>query len=918
MAMMEVILNLVDNLSAGMDSAENSIESFTSSTEGADDKIEGLGESTNSAADNMDEFDAILDEVYGTTDELAAALGGVSDGAESADEAVNSIDPASLDNIESAADEAGISVESIQEAAAHAGTEIGSITPTPVQETGKAADDAAQGLDEAAGAAGLLEGAASALIAIGIVDWLDGAANAAGSRADDFNRLAINVGFSAGEVEEFKAKYGGAMDDIRSATNRGMGDTITMMSDLGRAGIRSGEIMEDTAYTIAGLAHLYDVPLKTVSTNFRRAISSGEGLSRVTRSLGLSVEDLASSLGMSADEFESSFKAADKDGRAKMLNDALSRQATEGNEAYADSWALVGDALGRAYESISMMVGKLILPYVIPAVKLLTSIISGLVKGINDLPGPIKSVMGIFTLIAGAVGTVGGLFIALKASLVVLAPLFAPLTTIIGNLLAMIGGQGLIGTLSGLLASIGPVGWAILALTGAVLAGIYIWQTWSKEITKFKDLIWKGDWAGAAGMIGDSFNYVKDAVWNALNSADKTINDFFAALPGMIGNFTSAFYDAGLKFVEWLLKGLTSLNTGLDKILEGMLAPAGEGGKKGGTKAGEKSGEGIIEGFLKWADTNGPKIAEILSTVFLKILPILAVVIFKIMAILGGKLTEGGTKAGQGLWNGLKVWISKLPGRIWAYLLNAIARVRAFGNRARALAIQAGMRILKGVVDFVKKLPGNIWRFLLNTAARITNFGRTAYNRAKSAGQRIWDGIKNQVSKIPGMVYKELLRIGGRIVSVGSTLYEKARKLGEGIWQKFKKGMGIGSPGHMYWLIHGELERLSDVLESKRSTISTSAAKLGNSVADSFNTELNKELDGLITSPQISVDPIQMETTTKLEISVKADLENVPSGNSDRNISNMIIDGLKDRRVMDELDKQLSSTQRRNQRTVGA
>lgn len=801
---LEVVLNLVDNLSDGVENAISSIE-------------------------------------------------GLSNASDQADSAIQNIDTASINDLDSAASAAGLSVEQIEEAAAMAGAGIGGIDTTPLDETGKSAEGAGEGMEEAAGAAGLLEAALGAVVATGIVEYLDSAANAAGARADDWSTFAINMTGSADAMGAVKEQYSGVISEIQDVTGRGFGETLTLLDTLSIAGITNVGTQKSLAEAISGTAwrlQSQGATIDSVTNATKRMIVTDKLSNRQLVQLGLSLDDFASALGMTKEEASAYYSTLDDEGQAALISQVmLTNGASAANEDYKTSWQHLNDALGRAFDAISRIAGEMLLPILTPAIEGVTWLLGLFGDALEAIPSSLEPLFGAVMLVAGGLVSIWGALTTVSGVLSAAGIGFAGLG---------VGGSAAGAMLGGLGAIIGAISWPLLAVIGIVISAIYVWQTWSKEIIALKDALISGDWGGAAQLIGNSFTYIKDGVWNALNSVWTFLVEFFTSLPGRIGSAASSLVSIGNMVIHWIVTGLTSLSGFLTEVLNGLLADeVATGAQSGGQAAGEAGGKSLIDGLKEWIITNGPTIMDSITTTFLTLLPLILQLLWQLLIIIGIYLTSGARQAGQQLMNSLMNTIRNLPWIVWGILMQVVTNVLRMGAQAGA--------------------------------------------RARQAAQQIYNGIRNGVSQVPGMVYNELLRIIGKITSIGGQAYQAAHRLGEQVYNGIKSALGIGSPGYMYYMMEGELNRIQNLMGDRETRFKVGAYNLGDNITSGFG----------------SAGATTVSNQSSNEVNINVDLTGTPNGNSDRAIADMVLEGVQNRKVIDAINKGLGKGLNGRKRSLG-
>lgn len=639
------------------------------------------------------------------------------------------IDTSSLEDVSGAASSAAgdissvgdsasgidLSLQSIGEAASHAGSGIGGIAEKMGAAKGETSEatNAAMGLAEGFS---LVEGVVGALVGIGLAAWVDSIANAAGNFQDSWIRLSIATGGSAQDAEVMKTKWNGAINSMRETTGRRAGAIREFITQMGISGVTSSDVIIKSFNAIAGADFMLNggKNIEGIAAAFENVIRQPTRVVGALRSMGITTDDILKSTGLTTKELTEKFKGMSVEQRAVFLSNIVSaKYGQEANEGYKMSWEHVKEALGAAWDYISRILGSLILPLIVPVLEFLTDLLGTVAGAIDSLNPTIKSISGVILLFGTGLASLAGLwsgFVALLGGSVPAS--FGAIAT------AVTGAELSVG---GLLAAIGPLGWAILAIIGTVIAAIYVWQNWSDEIIKLKDNIFSGNWAGAAMQIGGSFQYIGQAIWNALVSAGQMIWNFFAGLPAMIGNLASWYVDMGSKIVQWIVTGLTSLSsmltTILDQLLTSMADQGGSSGESAGKSVGEKTGNSLVDGFINWVNTKGPTMINTFVTIFMKLLPLLAQVVFLVMQIVGIYLFTQGRAAAMKLGTGLLGYVRTLPARLLALMIQAALTVLRLGSLAYSYARSAASRIISGISGTLASLP-----------SRMYSWGRNAFN----------------------------------------------------------------------------------------------------------------------------------------------------------------------------------------------
>lgn len=680
---------------------------------------------------NIDEvisgLDDLIDTLSKVPDSVATQIDvqGVEDVADAASDASANLEDVGsaastaagdISTVGESADGIDLSMEAIGAAAAHAGSGIGDIASN--MESAKSetqeANTAATGL---ADSFGLVEGVVGSLVAVGLASWIDSLTEAAGSFQDSWLRLTLSMDGTTSEVGAMKSKWNSSITSMHETTGRRAGEIREFITQMGISGVKSSDVIVKSFDAIAGADFMLTggKNLEGIANAFQNVIRQPTRVVGALRAMGITTDDILKSTGLSTEELTKKFKDMSVEQRAVFLSNIVdAKYGADANEGYKLSWEHVKESLSAAWDYLSRILGSLILPLVVPVLEFLTNLLSGVADAIDSLNPVFKSIGGVIILVAGGLATLAGLWAGLSSLL------GGSIVTSLGGFTALLTGSA---EATGLLATaLGPLGWAILAVIGIVLGAIYIWSQWSDEITKFKDNIMSGDWGAAAAAIGNSFQYIGESIWNSLVKAGQMIWNFFAALPGQIGNMASSFVDMGADVINWIITGLTSLTGLLDTVLNAMLISlmetSGETGATAGADAGQKTGNSLIDGLVDWINTKGPVIFEIMTNLLIRLLPLLLKLVGTIMAILAVYMFTWGRTAALRLISGIITQLTKLPGRMWALLVQAALSILRFGAIGYSYARSAGSRIVSGIESALASLPGRMYSWGMRSLRR--------------------------------------------------------------------------------------------------------------------------------------------------------------------------------------------------------
>jgi len=866
----------------------------------------------------IDNLTGDMDSAITSVDDLGTAVNG-------ADAALSGLDDTVLNDIANSADNADSSLQAIQEAAAMANAGIADIDPTPLDEVNNSASNASGAIEGVAGAGDAMSAAMGAVAGAGIVAFLGEAASASGNMSDNWERMTLTFGKSGDTIAQTQAAWSSSVTKMGADTGRGLGNILTTMNDLGRAGITNQALLTTSFTAISGTAFASKNSFEAVETAYTRVIRTGMLGARQLQAFGLSSDQVFKATGLSVAEVSTKLKGMDATSRAAYMNTILNASGAQAAiEAYQHSWEHLVDSGTRAVMGLARAVGDAIKPVLIPVMEAAIGAINGLIGVFRALPGPIQTVIGIVTLIVSGIvvlitswGLLGGAISSIGAAFMSA-----------GAMLGLFGAEATaaeVGSMA-LEAALGPVGWVLLAITLIAIAAIAIWQRYSAQIMTFYNNLTSANWGAAAGNISGAFTELGNVIGPSLTNIGQQVWTFFANLPALIGNISGQMITLGAQIINWIITGLMSLVGTLTATLTNMLTAMADPGTAGaaGQKTGAGAGKGLIDGFIAWITVNGPLMIQSFIQIMMVLLPLLLQVFVLILQIVGVYIYTWATTAGLSIVTGILMWVASLPGRLVAIIVNAgvqflialgawlaqlpftiaywlgfaIGYVISWALRLPGLARQAGIGLLNGFISFVRSLPGQLWGLLMSAINYVSSFASQAPSRARSGGQGIVNGVISAIRGLPRAVWDVMMSMVNSVANAGGQAYTAAVRIGQQIWNGFMAGIGKHSPSY--------LEKAMDEIVER--------AKLMPEELKASNLGLGKigwDKDLLDNGGTIS-------RVTTSEVNVNVDLSNVPAGNSDKRIADMIIEGLDNRQVVDKLNSTLGTSKNRLKRNYGA
>lgn len=425
----------------------------------------------------------------------------------------------------------------------------------------------ADGMGIAASQAELLAVALAAVTAVAIAAFLADATAKAGEFNDSWSRLGEAIDQGGQSIQQVQGEWSDAVNSMKESTGRSAGIIRDHIISMGLAGIDSKELIIDAFEGISGEAFVTGQSIDTIEQAYRRAVSTGILGSRQLMQLGITTDDVYKATGLTMDQVRDKFKSLDTEGRAALLNLIINQKYGEtANQAYINSWQHVGDAITAAMNYLSIVVGQLILPIVIPAVNFLTFTL-------NTLAGGIKSLTDFFGFLNGVIGNSSVIF---------------------GALTLLLGPLGLI---------LAPIGAAV----GFIADN---WGRLTKDVDDFFTLIKAGKWDEAFTLL------VNEMKWAFVDAPIA----YISSLPGKVGELASQFLDVGKNIINWIVTGLTSLEDWLDEQLKAEFSNAGE-------SAGESTISGFEEWLDDNGWKIAEIISDVLTQILPKIISIVIKII---------------------------------------------------------------------------------------------------------------------------------------------------------------------------------------------------------------------------------------------------------------------------------------------------
>ena len=145
-----------------------------------------------------------------------------------------------------------------------------------------------------------------------------------------------------------------------------------------------------------------------------------------------------------------------------------------------------------------------------------------------------------------------------------------------------------------------------------------------------------------------------------------------------------------------------------------------------------------------------------------------------------------------------------------------------------------------GFILFIPTLPIQVGVALVNALARVFGFKGNFVQSLISAGANAVHGFVSYITQLPGIVMGEFNRVLGLVNDFINSIPQRVWEMGVAIIDALKHALGIGSPGHMFYMIEGEFKRIDDLTQKTR----FDTGSIAQDMVDNFNPNFNRKASG--------------------------------------------------------------------------
>lgn len=351
-------------------------------------------------------------------EDLAAKLHDLEDTANRVSDALGSTDGSSLQEVGDDAEDAANNLENADNAANDLANDVDNVNGGGLEDVANDADDASGGMDDASDSANAMSAAATGLAGLGIADTMLGWADSSGNVSAQWARMAIAMKSTGMTAAQVQSTYGKAVSELSSSTGRGAGDIRDFFIQMGLSGVTSIDTIKSSFSALAGSAFVTGNNLEGLEEFFERLTKSGKLQARqLATQFKMNMSDIGNAmkqLGINTDGTESDikdkFQKMSESQRAQVLSTALTiKDGKNANDDYIASWDGVKQQVDKAGSGLMIFAGSILLPTLIPALQLATTVINDITGAFKSAPGPVQQVLGVVgTLAAGLIVLVLG------------------------------------------------------------------------------------------------------------------------------------------------------------------------------------------------------------------------------------------------------------------------------------------------------------------------------------------------------------------------------------------------------------------------------------------------------------------------------------------------------------------------------
>ena len=651
---------------------------------------------------------------------------------------------------------------------------IDSTVATPEVDT-SSLDEASSKAEETASSMDSITTAAAGLAATAGVEQM---VTTADNINTSWNRLQLTFANTGVSMDTLKSQA----NSLSASTGRSGGTIRNYFNQMGIAGVTNTDLLTSSFEALAGKAYQTGNSIETMESGMQRMAMTGNASGRMLKNLGITTNDLAKAMGVSADEVSEAFKNMTPEERIAAITKAMGDGA-QANEMYKNSYAGLKERADAAMAGLMGAVGQAILPVVIPALQAATNAIKFLTDGFKNLPGPVQSI----------IGAVGG-FIAVGTAAV---GVMGVIGNVVGSVVSGFRSLKEAANLVGLAGKLSPLKDALVTVASTA-------KTAALELlTAGKNALLAGANAvksAAMWAIENGVKILSTGASYALAAAQAILNAIMSANPIMLVVIAIAALVAAL---IWAYNNVDWFRQMVDNAWQTLVSF----GQQIYT---------VVAGALQWL---GDLFNQFTSQLGLN------------------------TNDWMQALLGFILFLPTLPLQVGIALINTIARLLGFkGNFVQTMATTAAQAITN-FVTWISQLPGRVGNYLSNVIGRVHSFASSLVSSFISAASSAVSNFVGQISSLPGQLSNELSNMLSLVNDWAATLPAKFWEAGVNAVKNFLNALGIHSPGTMQTMMLWEVSEMARRVPKEGENLVGNISSLGSDVVDSFQPSLGIDWD---------------------------------------------------------------------------
>lgn len=496
--------------------------------------------------------------------------------------------------------------------------------------------------------------------------------------------------------------------------------------------------------------------------------------------------------------------------------------------------------LANQFEIFKITVGDTVNVALMPLINALTQALdwfNNLSPGMQQTIVVVGMVMGGLLLLGGAILLIGGLFYMLAAAAastgLALSAVFLPVTLVIAGIAALIAIIILvINYWPQISAAAAPVfdmlksGWdaVVSAVQGFAdnflkafdqfspyfdALGKTISGAWEAVMRTFDQVLnnpflteFFGNLSLAAGEMGPKLEGLKNAfeqfgtaVGNVFGIVVSVLGTVFTALGSFISLVVSGIGGAVIGTfmglwagVQMVFAGIVDILTGVMTFITGVF-----------TLNWQMMGDGIVQIVTGLAGVIGGIFSGLVSA-------IIGFVVGLVQGVIGWFTNLYDVLVGHSIIpdmvKAIIDWISKLPGKVIAFVVGLvndfIAKATEWATKAKAKAGE----LVTGVVQFISTMPGKVLAFIVTLVSQFTAKASEWVTIAKNKASELVSSVVSFMSGLPGKVIAAIASLAGSLAAKGTEWMNSLRNAVSSGWNAVN-GFFRGIPGKIISAIGG-------------------------------------------------------------------------------------------------------------------